>query len=156
MGQKMIIKRLLTQDEIDKAIKSCDDAFCLPISSRSIYKSLLGKISALGVVLAAYSTDINGYIAFYANDYNTKTAFISLIAVKNQFQNRKIGKKLLQECERFCKNNGMNKLELEVRSDNYIAQLFYRKNGFTSIGKCGQEMIRMCKVLKNDGEDNYA
>ena len=50
----------------------------------------------------------------------------------------------------------MNKLELEVRSDNYIAQLFYRKNGFTSIEKCGQEMIRMCKVLKNDGEDNYA
>ena len=57
------------------------------------------------------------------------------IAVKKEFQNKNIGKKLLNKIIEFTKLKNGNLIHLEVMHDNFKAIRFYENNGFCAIGK---------------------
>jgi ribosomal-protein-alanine N-acetyltransferase len=55
---------------------------------------------------------------------------ITNIAVHPEFRGNKIGSALLEELLTIAKNEGINKLTLEVRKSNLVAQKLYSKFGF--------------------------
>ena len=73
---------------------------------------------------------IIGFISFYCNNTDNRTAFISLIAVLPEYTKKGFGKKLMEEAFEYCKNKEMKYIRLEVKKNNINALTFYQKFGF--------------------------
>ncbi|MDX7998859.1 GNAT family N-acetyltransferase [Xenorhabdus sp. Reich] len=71
--------------------------------------------------------------AMYANDYNTLTAYLSILAVHPSCRNSGIANKLLLQAENKLKKDNFKKISLEVYKNNKIAIKLYEKNGFKLI-----------------------
>lgn len=56
------------------------------------------------------------------------------IAIKKDYWHKGIGKKLMDECIRWCKENGLEQLELEVVTQNDRAVSMYQQFGFEISG----------------------
>ncbi len=87
------------------------------------------------VILAIHQCCIIGFVAIYANDRQTKTAFISLIAVKPDFYGRGISAQLLSIAEDYAYQHGMTSIKLEVRQDNLRAIKFYNNHGYEKVSQ---------------------
>lgn len=120
-------------------IEICDKAFEEPISQRDIYNKLIDKFVSSAYFLYAHNQEVLGYISFYANDFINRTAFISLIAVKPEFQNKHIGSRLLEECFKIAKSKGMETIQLEVLKTNSLAIRFYKRHSFSFLYEKGEE-----------------
>lgn len=118
------------ENEICSIIKACDEAFEEPVSEREIYPDLLRKICRNGIFAFAYQEEPVAYCAFYANDADSLTAYISLIAVKPEYQHLHIGKQLMEYCLKIAADRGMHSCALEVKKNNSSAIRFYETNGF--------------------------
>lgn len=105
------------------------------------YEGFVKKIHKYGVCIVAKSDKTEGLIAFYANNYETKTAFITSVLVSSESRGKGIGSGLVEACENICRENGFEKITLEVHSDNSIAISLYEKFGY--------------KPYKTDGESIY-
>lgn len=105
------------------------------------------KIVENGNLLLLKDEDwVVAFCSFYCNDLQSRTAFLSLIAVKSNVEKRGYGSKILEECERYCRSQGMKYLQLEVYSDNKNAVAFYKKNKFEII-KSNKEKLLLIKEL---------
>ena len=71
-----------------------------------------------------------GFIAFYANDTDSKTGFISMIVVHSSFQGFGIGTLSMAFVLSVSKRRGITKLRLEVNVHNDKALRLYERNGF--------------------------
>lgn len=81
------------------------------------------------------------------------------IVVKKDYWNMGIGKNLMQECIKWCKEKGVEQLELEVVTQNNRAISMYQKFGFDIYGtkkhalKCAdgsyEDEYFMCLFLNN-------
>ena len=118
------------KNEICRIIKACDAAFEEPVSEREIYPDLLQKICRYGIFAFACQEEPAAYCAFYANDADSLTAYISLIAVKPEYQRLHIGRQLLEYCLKTAADRGMHYCALEVKKNNSSAIRFYQENGF--------------------------
>lgn len=87
-----------------------------------------------------------GLLAFYINN-ETKISYLTLIVIKNQYQNFGFGKKLLELYENISKKEKMNILKLEVFNKNLKAINFYKKFGFNLQDKTSDESSYMIKKL---------
>lgn len=76
------------------------------------------------------NVESKGILVFYANNIQNRTAYISLIGVKKEYERQGLGKALLTYCEEVSRECGMCKLKLEVDDNNTNAIKFYEKNGF--------------------------
>lgn len=121
--------------DIDTIIHACDEAYDNPVTERSYYAKLLNKIHQKGRFIVAYKGSPLGYCAFYANDTEQKTAYISLIAMIPKYQAQHIGSRLLKESFELMKSYGMQSCSLEVRKTNKTAIQFYMGHKFTLIGE---------------------
>ena len=90
---------------------------------------------------------IIGFVAFYCNDVLTKRAFLTQIAVVDDYKGQNIGNILLELCVEKVKKNGMKKLICEVDDDNVAALKFYDKNGFTNVVKASECSLFLEKIL---------
>lgn len=133
--------------EIEKVIGKCDNAFSLPVKTRKYYTTLVDKFSEYAHVIYAYNGEILGYIAFYAN--NPEYAYISLIAVRPEFQKLHIGKSLLKYCEDISEKKNVKNIRLEVRKDNNTAIKFYSANGYKWLEDKNETSFYMSKCLIN-------
>lgn len=52
------------------------------------------------------------------------------IVVKKEYRAKGYGKELLNNLKEYCLHNNIDKIFLEVRSDNEVAKSLYIKNGF--------------------------
>lgn len=82
-----------------------------------------------------------GFIAFYANDTDTHTGFISMIVVHSSFQGLGLGSVLMDLAISVCKLRGMTRLRLEVDVHNDKAMRLYERNGFIVLLNNGQSAI---------------
>ncbi len=71
-----------------------------------------------------------GFAAFYHNDSLTRTAYLSMIAIKPEYARRGYGIMLLKYVEGIAEASGMSCLKLEVLRTNLSAQSFYSKLGY--------------------------
>lgn len=72
-----------------------------------------------------------GYLLCY---YVLDECEVARIAVDVRARRRGIGKGLLAYLEKFCRDNGIKKILLDVRKSNQAAICFYDKNGFQTDG----------------------
>ena len=94
---------------------------------------MLEKIYQKGKFIFAYDGKFLGYCAFYANDSESKNAYISLLAITLECQKMHMGTKLLHESFEIMRTYGMKNCLLEVRKNNKNAIRFYQKNQFVII-----------------------
>lgn len=131
VGEDLVIERCLNTEEKLKAIQLCGNAFAIPMHERDGFSEYFQKIDSLACFLIAKRKNIiSGFSAFYMNDQDNKTAFLSLIAVAPQVQGNNIGAVLLNESEKLARENGMRRMFLKVRCDNQKAIRFYEKHGY--------------------------
>lgn len=71
-----------------------------------------------------------GIAVFYSNDKENKNGYITLIGLKPEYRGTGLGVRLLEKCENTAKQDGMNRMLLEVDNDNASAISFYKKNGY--------------------------
>lgn len=126
-------------------IKKCDSAFNVPIQQREYYPNLFAKMNAAAEFLVAYNSDILGYAAMYANNMETRIAYITLLGVRPQYQKTQVGKRLVRACEEIAAQRGMKQLKLEVLKENKQAIGFYKHIGFVNIDESDNSFY----MLKN-------
>lgn len=132
--------------EIDATIRFCDDAFMAPVAQRAIYPDLMEKINQKGKFIFAYDGNPLGYCAFYANDAERRTAYISLIAVLPEYQKMHIGTELLKKSFEMMRTYGMEHCMLEVRKNNKNAIQFYNKNQFVVEEERLESYLMRCEL----------
>ena len=74
-----------------------------------------------------------GFIAYYANNLESKTAYITMIATLPEYRGKHIGQSLMDYCKKDITAKGFSFIRLEVGKNNHIAQHFYKKNNFKPI-----------------------
>ena len=132
VGRDFTVERCLVTQEKLQAICLCGDAFAIPVQERAGFSEYFQKIDNFACFLIARKeTEIAGFSAFYMNDQESKTAFVTLIAVAPHMQGQNIGTLLLEESEKLARENGMRRMFLKVRSENLKAIRFYEKQGYT-------------------------
>ncbi|KAA0010591.1 MAG: GNAT family N-acetyltransferase [Thermoplasmata archaeon] len=102
-----------------------------------------------GVFIAEVNGKAVGFIACDANwqsFFDEKVGEIHEVAVMEEYKNRGIGKKLMEEAEKYLKEKGHKTIELWVGEEN-PAKRFYEKLGYEAKDKFG-EWIRMVKYLR--------
>ena len=129
------------------AMEICDSAFLYSICKRPDYNDLFTKINHYADFIVAYTHDILGYVAIYANDYTNGIAYITLIGVRKEYQNRHIGRSLLHACFAIGKYRKLKAIKLEVRKNNKSAIYFYKNNGFKIIDEASENSYYMlCSI----------
>lgn len=93
---------------------------------------------------------VKGFAAFYANDLSQKIAFLSMIAVKEEYRREHVGSKMLKFAELEARSKGMHFLKLEVSRSNLGAIRFYDNHGY-SVCEENSTSYYMVKEL-NGGE----
>ena len=131
-----------------KIVEVCDSAFLNGIVPRDNYNEIFDRIDRYAVFIAA---DVNhenvGYAAIYANDKETKTAFISMIGVLEAMQGMHIGSALMDACIHTARENGMKRIRLEVLKKNARAIAFYKHYNFQYEKECSEESDYYMKEL---------
>ena len=87
------------------------------------------------------------FAAFYCNDTKNKTAFLSLIGVREQFEGNGFGGILLDNVISVSREKGMRTLNLEVRKNNEGAISLYQQKGFEILKQKDEKMLVMSKDL---------
>ena len=106
------------------------------------------KLSCNARVLCQYlNDDCTGFAAYYANNIDTKTGYITLIAIHENFRRQGLGSKLIRECFDDMLNSGMNRVRLEVRKENTAAIEFYKSEGFAFESEASPESFYMMREL---------
>ena len=83
----------------------------------------------------------------YANNEETRTAYITLFGMKPAYQRQGLGKELLAACEALACARGMEKIRLEVTDSNVKAVRFYTRAGFVRTGACEENSSYMEKNI---------
>jgi ribosomal protein S18 acetylase RimI-like enzyme len=144
---ELTIDRLQTLDDIRAALVAFDEHFPRSISSR--VDSLEGhacKLAERAMVYQAAKDGIRaGFVAFYANDLTSATAFLTHLAVEPKFRSAGVGLALMQRCISTSREAGMKRMKLEVDSDNEPAIRFYTSLGFALTGPASPASIFMIR-----------
>lgn len=82
------------------------------------------------LIVAYYDGNPIGYIAYYCNDLDTLTAYITMVVVKNDFRGQGIATKMINYVLSDCKEHGFRICRLEVNNINTKAIRLYKKIGF--------------------------
>ena len=130
-GNDPLIKRVCKRSEKDYIIKLCDASFPSGICKRDNYDEIFDKIDKYAEFFVACSEgDVCGYAAMYNNNLVTKAAYITMIAVRDVYQGKQIGSRLMEVCIDSAVKMGMRTIRLEVSKSNLKAAAFYQKTGF--------------------------
>ncbi|MFL0352399.1 GNAT family N-acetyltransferase [Xanthomarina sp. GH4-25] len=99
----------------------------------------VNKIVRSAVVIPFYKENqLIGFIAFYANNFETKVAYLTMLAVNKDFRSKNIGKFLLDMTTSYLIDRGFKKFGLETLTENERAKKFYLENGFLVKEKKGR------------------
>ena len=142
---------VLDADLITNAIINLEGNLSPSLSRRNInLQRYADKLCKCGKVWCHYDqgTPVS-IIAGYFNDAQEHTAYLSMLAVDENYRGRHLASSLLLEFEEYAFNNGMEKVKLEVRKHNNAAQTLYSKFGYVTIGDASDNSYYMIKSLKN-------
>ena len=139
-----------TDDEVLKrrAVRAVDPYFPVRLNDRPDPEALLLKMLRFAdFIVAADGDEPVGLAAIYANDLETRMAYITMFGVKDEYGRSGIGGKIMDACAELALSRGMDRIRLEVLDSNERAIRFYTKNGFIRTGACREDSSYMEKVL---------
>lgn len=146
-------------DMIYSIMKECDSAFERSIIHRDNFPEIFEKVTRYADFFTAYFNDGKemrnpvGYAAVYANDYDNKKAFITLICVKPEMQGLHVGSKLINACFQLARERDMRIIRLETMQNNLKAISFYKHHGFSVEGYTDEDSLFMVKDLQIQKEN---
>ena len=150
MRDDIEISAVHNANDIRKILIYFDKVFNPRISERikDLEKYSLKLYKNAIVMIAKKSDEAIGFFALYANDYKSKIAYLTQIAILPEYQGCGIGKLLLDECIKNAVNRGMDKIRLEVLDTNIQAISFYQRNAFILEGNSkNHSFINMVRNL---------
>ena len=103
-------------------------SLCSRINVLEYYAKLREKAQ---IIMCLHNRKLVGLIAFYCNDLENKTAYVTFIAVVSEYRGKKIASLLLEKASNLSLQKGMQKIKIETNND--IAYKCYLKNGFKLI-----------------------
>ena len=115
------------QSERDRPLER--ECFSHPWSEASLREEL--DNSQAYFLCAAADGRVVGYIGVQEI---AGEAYITNVAVSEEFRRRKIAERLLDEAERGARERGCAFITLEVRASNAPAKALYIKHGFEQVG----------------------
>lgn len=116
--------------KILRFLKAIDASFQPKLSTKVELVSYSKKISKkANVFFATLDNKAVGIVAFYIN-FDSGTAFITVIGVLPDYYRKGIGNYLLDFVQDYAIEKGLSYIELEVDKVNTDAICFYKKNGF--------------------------
>ncbi|WP_303837714.1 GNAT family N-acetyltransferase [Ruminococcus flavefaciens] len=139
--------RITDKNSIKKVLLDFNDRLPPLQGEEGYVDSVSDKIAKNGIALCMLlKNTIIGFFTMYANDHENRKAFISFIAVDSSYRAAGYGTMLLKKAVQTAKENNMELMKLEVLKDNVIAQNFYKKHGFYTIGE-SENSIYLAKKL---------
>jgi len=149
IGNNFKIEVITESNKIKQVLLSFDSYFPRALSERIAnldnYAQKLADNSVFYIV--TLEDKIIGFAACYCNEILTKQAFLTQIAVHDEYRRLYLGSKLLEFCIEKARRLGMEKLLLEVDDDNVSAHKFYAKLGFTNPQKASDHSHFLEKFL---------
>lgn len=134
-------------------LTSIESDYIPPLSSLVNISEYAEKLlKGAKVLVAVVGTVDVGAIGFYANNVETRTAFISTIGVLPVERGKNVGTLLIDAAERYCREKRMVNLQLEVSTKNIAALGLYRRLGFVELpgalkSGCYANSVKMEKHL---------
>lgn len=128
----MEYKTAKTYEEVYNAFSSLKDNF---FAFNGDVASFSKKIYENGICIICKEECICGIIAFYANNFELKTSYITSVMVAENARGRGVATELMNRAENYSRNNGMTKMQLEVNVKNVAAISLYEKLGYSTVEK---------------------
>lgn len=120
-----------------------------PLDERVILSEYAHKLAqSADCIIVRENNRIEGLSAVYCNDYETKSSYLSLIAVSRALRNKGVAVKLLDETIQHSKLKGMERLVLETHKQNESALKLYLKYGFKELKNDENGVILMSYQIK--------
>ncbi len=130
----MITYRLAALEDltaINTLLCAIDKTFPIPLSEKTDLGELAEKFIEKGYVYLATEDKIPvGMLGFYANNMETRQAYLSVLGVLEGHQGKGIAKRILLDSFAICKEKGMTSCVLYTHKTNTIAIKMYEKLSF--------------------------
>lgn len=141
------------KEEILKSIRLLEENLRPSLSERNVdLVDYTKKLSNSGKIWCHYDMGKPvSIIAGYCNDFESHTAYLSMLVVAPEYRGKKLASSLLSEFEKYAQENQMESVKLEVRKHNDTAQKLYRKFGYRVIGDASENSLYMKKRLEKIG-----
>lgn len=124
----------INYDVLLNFLKDCDKLIMPVLSSVVDIKEYSKKLVNNATFYSAVDNEnLIAIIVCYANNFKTKEAFITMVAVKLEYQKKHLATMLFQNCIEDLKNKGFKKISLEVHCENLKAIKLYEKFNFKII-----------------------
>lgn len=117
-------------DDIDDMVFIEDECFSTPWSKKSFLESF--SHSPWHFFVATCDERVVGYGGVYLI---LDEGQISNIAVLNKYRKNGLGKAILESIFSVCRENGCERVTLELRESNSPARALYESCGFTEVGR---------------------
>jgi len=102
----------------------------------------IDKIIEKGCIISVMENDVLlAFLAYYANDYENKLAFLSMAVVSPSMRKMGYGRRLLDFCLVDLMRKGFNRCLTEIKANNKTALNACKKMGFTEFGEKGDYII---------------
>ncbi len=135
-----------TKDQIDAHLKACDTLFVPNLSSYVDIECYAEKLFEKAVKIEYFEeNELLALLAFYVNLENN-LCFITNVSVDESLKGKKIGDSLLLQLNKFCVENNITKIQLEVRKENNKAIYFYKKHSFALL-KENRDNFELQKII---------
>ncbi len=113
-------------------LEKLDKAFSVPLSERVELAAFTDKLIMLGKVNIALHDDVPvGLIGYYANNYESKVAYVTVLGVLDACRGRGIAARLLESAVTTSRECMMERLALHTDRSNEAAIGMYLKHGFS-------------------------
>ena len=123
----------MVRARLAKLLDECLDQFPVKLRDPDIRWDYVGKLSTLAVVVEHQEEgQVTGAVALYANDFENRAAFITMVGVAPHHRRKGIGKALLESAFGYLSKKGFKRVSLSVLRDNPAIAL-YEAFGFQRV-----------------------
>jgi ribosomal protein S18 acetylase RimI-like enzyme len=111
-------------------LNACDTLFVPKLSSYVTIETYAEKLFDKAERIECFEeNELLALLAFYVN-LDTNFCFITNVSVDEKWKGKKIGDALLFQLDKYCQENNIKHIQLEVRKENSKAINFYKKHNF--------------------------
>lgn len=130
-------------------VKSFDQNFNPQLSLFLDIDSYVDKLLLNAYVeILTIGNEFVGFYAIYVNDEMKENAYLTFIAISDEYKGCGHGQFLLDRCINISKNKGFRNIKLEVYPDNEKAIRLYKKNGFVFLSDNINEYVSTHYMIK--------
>lgn len=130
-------------------VKSFDQNFNPQLSLFLDIDSYVDKLLLNAYVeILTIGNEFVGFYAIYVNDGMKENAYLTFIAISDEYKGCGYGQFLLDRCITISKNKGFRNIKLEVYPDNEKAIRLYKKNGFVFLSDNINEYVSTHYMIK--------